>query len=256
MDQRLSGSWMALRFVQRSAVLLLLVLAGAAPSSRESLGEDADTFVNDTVQQWCLSHEKREDLQVAVIDVRFRAEPPLFAQGEAVVVAPVALELAGAQRVLEVASRPTSVRRLSAGGITALAWEYAGRVHRDMRFVGLALVERRPDVKPVGLASPTFDTLPADIRPESLARVVDIEEHGLEKCAQFPEWARNHAGDPPFPEQVLRLVRAVAGRVGEGEKEPDDVCAALREGRFQVALGPGGRGDGGPGAGNTRSGFQ
>jgi hypothetical protein len=224
---------MALRFVERSAVLLLLVLAGAVPSSRGSLGGDADAFVNETVQEWCRSYEKRDDLQVAVIDVRFRAEPPLFAQGEAVVVAPVAVELAGAQRVLDLASRPTSVRRLSAGGITALAWEYAGRVHRDMRFVGVALVERRPYVTPVGLEGPTFDTLPADIRPEALARAVDIEEHGLEKCAQFPEWARSHAGDPPHPEQVLRLVRAVAGRVGGREQEPDDVCAALREGRFR-----------------------
>jgi hypothetical protein len=233
MRQRLWGSWMALRFVQSGAVLLLLVLAGAIPSSRETLNGDAETFVNETVQKWCRSHEKRDDLQVAVIDVHFRAEPPLFAQGEAVVVAPVALELAGAQRVLEVASQPTSVRRLSAGGITALAWEYAGRVHRDMRFVGVALVERRPYVMPAGPESPSFDRLPADIRPEALARVADIEEHGLEKCAQFPEWARSHAGDPPYPEQVLRLVRAVAGRVGDREQEPDDVCAALREGRFR-----------------------
>jgi hypothetical protein len=234
MRERLWGSWMALRFVQRSTVLLLLVLAGAVPSRRESRGADADAFVNETVQGWCRSHEKRDELQVTVIDVRFRAEPPLFAQGEGVVVAPVALELAGVQRVLEVASRPTSVRRLSAGGITALAWEYAGRVHRDMRFVGVALVERRPYVVPAQLEHPTFDTLPAEIRPEALARVVDIEEHGLEKCAQFTEWARSHAGDPPYPEQVLRLVRAAAGRVGEREKEPEDVCAALREGRFRA----------------------
>jgi hypothetical protein len=158
------GSWVSLRFGQRSGLLLLLVLAGAVPAGRHA-GADADAFVADTVQRWCQAHGERDDLQVAVIDVRFRAEPPLFAQNEGVVVAPVALDLAGAQRVLDVASRPATVRRLSAGGITALAWEYAGRVHRDMRFVGVALVERRPQAVPARLESPTFETLPVELRP-------------------------------------------------------------------------------------------
>lgn len=130
------GSWISLRFAQRSALLLLFVLAGAAPAARRT-GAGDDRFVTDAVQHWCDTHGGRDDLQVAVIDVRFHAEPPLFARGEGVVVAPVGLELPGAQRVLEVASEPASTRRLTAGGITALAWEYAGRTHREMRFVGL-----------------------------------------------------------------------------------------------------------------------
>jgi hypothetical protein len=212
--------------------LLLLVLAGAVPAGRRTGARD-DAFVTEAVQRWCESHGKRDDLQVAVIDVRFRAEPPLFAQGEGVVVAPVALELAGAQRVLEVASQPAGVRRLSAGGITALAWEYAGRIHRDMRFVGLALVERRSRATPARLESPTFATLPVELRPEALARAVALEEHDLQKCAQFADWVRNAAGSPPYPEQILRLMRAAAKRIGTREKAPEDVCAALREGRFR-----------------------
>jgi len=232
MRHRCWGSWVALRFVQRGAFLLLLVLAGASPSGQEAVVSDATAFVNETMQRWCQTHGRRDDLQVAVIDVHFHQEPPLFAQGEGVVVAPVALELSGAQRVLDVASQPASVRTLTAGGITALAWEYAGRVHRVMHFVGVALVERRPFARPALLESPTFEGLPAELRPEALARAADLEEHGLDKCARFPEWARSTAGDPPYPEQVLRLVRAVSARPDGTHKETEDVCAALRDRRF------------------------
>jgi len=115
------GSWLSLRSGQCVALLLLLVLAGAVPSGRGRADQDAGAFVDETLQRWCQGQERLDDLQVSVIDVRFRAEPPLFAAGEGVVVAPVALELAGAQRVVDVASRPASLRRLSAGGITTLS---------------------------------------------------------------------------------------------------------------------------------------
>lgn len=257
MSQRLWGSLVSLRLGQWSALLLLLVLAGAVPAGRRA-GADGDSFVEQTVQRWCQAHGKRDDLQVAVIDVRFRAEPPLFAQGEGVVVAPVALELLGAQRVLDVAGRPDSVRRLSTGGITALAWEYAGRVHRDMRFVGVALVERRPDATPARLESPTFESLPVELRPDALARAAALEEHDLHKCAQFADWVRSSAGSPPYPDQVLRLARAASARVGEHEKAPEDVCAALRERRFrphwaQVAVVMGARELGIPALGFTEA---
>jgi hypothetical protein len=100
------GSWLSLRSGQRVALLLLLVVGGAVPSSRGRADQDPGEFVHETVQRWSQGRERHDDLQVSVIDVRFRAEPPLFAAGEGVVVAPVALELAGAQRVLDVASRP------------------------------------------------------------------------------------------------------------------------------------------------------
>ncbi len=68
--------------------------------------------------------------------------------------------------------------------------------------------------------------------PEALARAADLEEHGLHKCAAFAEWARTTAGPGPYTDQMVRLVRAVAKPHVEGQREPDDVCAALREGRF------------------------
>jgi hypothetical protein len=233
MRHRLWGSWVTLRFVQRGALLLLALLAGGVHIGRQEASQDGAAFVRETVQRWCANHGQRDDLQAVEIDVHFRAEPPLFTPGEGVVVVPIALELTGAQRVLDVASQPAIVRRLNAGGITALAWDYAGRVHRDMRFTGVALVERRPYARPARLEHPTFDALPVELRPDALARAAALEEHDLHKCAQFADWVRNAAGSPPYPDQVLRLVRAASARVGGREKEPEDVCAALRDGRFK-----------------------
>jgi hypothetical protein len=232
MRQRYWGSWISLRFVQRAAVMLLLVLAGGVRPGQEAVGSDPGAFVQETVQRWCQTHAERGDLQAVAIDVHFRPEPPLFAQGDGVVVAPIAVDLPGAQRVVDVAAQPASVRKLAAGRITALAWEYAGRVHREMRFLGVALVERHPAARPALPDSPTFGTLPEELRPEALARARDLEEHGLQKCAQFPGWAQSTAGDPPYTQQLLRLVRAVSARPEGKEKEAEDVCAALREGRF------------------------
>jgi hypothetical protein len=225
-------SWLALRVSQRTALLLLVLLGGAVSFDREAAEAETDAFVRDTLQGWCQVHGKRGDLQVVVISVRFRAEPPNFAQGEGVVVAPVALDLPGAQRVLGVATRPPSLRKLTTQGITAMAWEYAGRVHRDMRFTGVALVERPAAARPALPTRPTFATLPPDLHTEATARAGDLEEHALDKCAAFPDWARRTAGDPPHTEQILRLARGVARRADERNREAEDICAALRQGRF------------------------
>jgi hypothetical protein len=81
-------------------------------------------------------------------------------------------------------------------------------------------------------ARPTFDSLPADVRPESLARVAELEEHQLNKCAAFAGWAKDAAGPAPHTDQIARLVQAVSKRVDEDKKGGDDLCAALRTGRF------------------------
>jgi hypothetical protein len=232
MRRRFWGSWVSLRTVQRAALLLLLALAGTAGSARVPAGSGSAVFARETVAHWCQAYGPRDDLQAVTIDVHFRPQPPLFAQGDGIVVAPIAVDLPGAQRVVDVASWPASARRLAAGGITALAWEYAGRLHREMHFVGIALVERRRAESPALPDDPRFETLPEGFRPEALARAADLEEHGLQKCAQFPEWVRGTAGDPPYPEQVVRLARAVSARPDEKQKQPEDICAALREGRF------------------------
>jgi hypothetical protein len=220
-----------LRLFQGATLILLLVLAGSMPSGTSGVDRDLESFLRHTTDQWCAAHGKREDLQAVVVDVRFRAEPPLFKQGEGTVVAPVAIDLPGAQRVVEVASKPAHLRKLTTPRITALAWEYGGRVHRSMQFRGVALVERPPLARVTLPPSPTFGDLPADLRPEASARAADLEEHGLAKCAAFAEWAKKSAGEPPHTAQLQRLVQTVANRAMES-KQAEDLCADIRAGRF------------------------
>jgi hypothetical protein len=234
-------SSLALRVFMRGVVVLFLLVAGTVPGDRQVGDESLESFVDRKTREWCAEHGKRDDLQAVVVDVRFRPEPPLFAEGEGVVVVPLALELPGAQRILDVATRPAHLRRLEVQGITAVAWEYGGRVHREMHFAGVALVERPALARVTAPAKPTFNSFPAEQMPEALARAADLEEHGLHKCAAFAEWARTTAGPGPYTDQMVRLVKAVAKPHVEGQREPDDVCAALREGRFsphrrQVAI--------------------
>lgn len=225
-------SSLAVRVLTRGAVALFILVAGSLPADQQLADASLAAFVEQTTQQWCAEHGRREDLQAVVVDVRFRAEPPLFAQGEGVVVAPLALELPGAQRVLDVAARPAELRRLDVQGITAVAWEYGGRVHREMRFAGVALVERPALARVTPPEKPSFDGLPTELRPEALARVADLEEHGLNKCAAFAEWARTTAGTGPYTDQLTRLAKAAARPFTPGQREPDDVCAAIRERRL------------------------
>ena len=223
-------SWVALRSFQWAALALLLLAVGSIPADQDA---EVAAFVDRTMRRWCADHETREDLQAVVIDVHFHPEPPLFDVGEGAVVTPLAIELPRAQRLLDVASMPPHLRKLQVQGVTAVAWEYGGRVHRDMRFAGLALVERAPLARVVPPEEPTFDQLPADQRPEALARASDLDEHSLDECAAFPEWARRTAGTGPYTEQVLRLARAVAKPYTEKKKnDPDDLCAAIREERL------------------------
>jgi hypothetical protein len=230
MDHPFWRSWIALRLIQTASIVALLLVARAGPSGA-SRSHARDAFLGDTARRWCAAHGKRDDLQAAVIDVRFHAEPPLFQSADGVVVAPVAVDLPGVQHVLEVASEPAHLRKVTAEGITTLAWAYGGRVHRDLSYTGVALVERAPLARITLPERPTFERLPGDLRPEATARARDTEEHALHKCAAFPGWAAEAAGAPPHTQQIVRLLHAVARRAEEG-KSGEDLCADLREGRF------------------------
>lgn len=225
-------SWWAFRALQWGALALLILVAGSLPPDRATSDAARAAFVEETTHRWCQDYGAREDLSAIVIDVHFRPEPPLFSEGEGVVVAPLALELPGAQRVLDVATRPKPLRTLPVQGITAVAWEYGGRVHREMHFAGLALVERPPLERVVPPAQPSFAKLPAELRPEALARAADLEEHSLHECAAFPEWARETAGAGPYTAQIERLARAVAKPFEKRKRESEDLCAQIRERRL------------------------
>jgi hypothetical protein len=224
-------SWDALRLGQALAIVALFVWAGA---SFPGAGDEPalETFEAETVDGWCRAHGKRPDLHAVRIDVRFHAEPPLFEPSEGIVVAPVAVDLPGAQRIHGVATRPQSLRTLTTPRVTAVAWEYAGRVHRELAFRAMALVERAPRAAVALPAAPTFAELPADLRGEATARAADTEEHALAKCAAFPAWVASAAGPPRSHTEVIRrLVEAAARRVPEG-KQAEDLCADIRGGRF------------------------
>ena len=224
-------SWPALCFVQVLAIIGLILLAGAVPSSLRSDESDREAFLREATQRWCSAHERRDDLQAAIVDVRFQAGPPAFIPGEGAVVAPIAVDLPGVQHVLEVASQPGHLRKITTEGITTLAWAYDGRLHRSMRFTGVALVQRPPRTRVALPERPTFETLPVDLRPEATSRARDTEEHGLDKCAAFAGWAAQSGGAPPHTAQIERLVRAVANRADES-KDAEDLCADIRNGRF------------------------
>jgi hypothetical protein len=146
-------------------------------------------------------------------------------------VAPVAVDLPGAQRVIDTVSQPAGLRLLKVQGNTELTWAYSGRVHRDLHFRGVALVERGPARDVAAPERPAFDTLSGPIRLEALAKVADTEEHALHRCKAFSTWARTAAGEPPYTAQFRRLVAAVGRRPGKKSGD-EDVCAALRTGRF------------------------
>jgi hypothetical protein len=207
-------------------------MAGSLSSNPRVTRSPSEDFMDRTTRRWCDAHPRRENLQAVVVEVHFRPEPPLFTEGEGAVVAPLAIELAGAQHVIDIASEPAHLRTLTADGITAAAWEYSGRLHRGMRFVGAALVERAPFSRAVLPEKPTFAGLPSDLRAEALARAADLEEHGLHQCPAFAEWARREAGNPPHPDQILRLVRATAPQSEGNVPGADDVCAAVRKRGF------------------------
>jgi hypothetical protein len=229
------GSLVNLRLVERALLILILLVAGAAPAGQ--VDDAAGAFVARTLKAWCDAHPgDRGNLQAVVVDVRFRGEPPFFAPGDGVVVAPLAVDLPGVQHVLDLASHPESLRTLRAEGNTAVAWEYAGRAHRDLRFTGMALVERKPPAEASLADGETDASLAPEIRPDALAKAADLEEHDLQQCADFSRWATTTAGSGAAHEKVLRLVQAVAPREEPKQNEREDLCLSLRKGRWAAHL--------------------
>jgi hypothetical protein len=102
--------------------------------------------------------------------------------------------------------------RITTEGITTLAWEYGGRLHRDLRFTAGALVERPPLARITPPERPTFAQLPAHLRPEAMSRARDTED-GLNKCAAFAAWRGLGA-------KKARAVRGVTGVRGHNHTEP------------------------------------
>jgi hypothetical protein len=123
------------------------------------------------------------------------------------------------------------------GGVTALGWPYAARLHRDIRLSGVALVRRAREEPVILPDAPSFDTLSAELKVDARLSAADIEEeHGIANCKAFGPWVTSIAGEPPYPQQIARIAVHVRARlVPAQEKErrdAEDVCAAVREGKF------------------------
>jgi hypothetical protein len=216
-------------------ILCGLSLISAFPLDHPTDDKHVDKFVRETVNKWRKWYGNDPDLQVALIDVKFRKEPQFFTAAEGVVISPVGIDLQGSQKIIEIASYPPFLRKLTTEGITSLSWEYAGTVNRDLRYVALTLVRRDKKKTPEAAAWPTYDSLPADLRAEALATADDLDEHGLHKCADFADWVKNVAGEPPYTEQFLCIVRALGAAIDNSEDaKNDDICAAMRAGKFTV----------------------
>ncbi len=223
---RFRGSLSALTLAGIGLVATLLVTY-AGPSGASMQRREA--FLCDAAHQWRARYANIDDLQVIVTDVRFRHAPGQFVVGEGAVIAPVATELNGAQEVLDVRGLPAPVRVMNVEGTRLLAWEYAGTLHRDLRYVGLALV-RRAQGRPVAMPdSPTFEKLadPWRVDARLTAAELEEEEHHLQQCQAFAPWVKAAAGEPPYTAQLLRIVQRLSGRSSE-RKRGEDVCAAIR----------------------------
>lgn len=223
-------SWFALAVAGFAAVATFIVAYSDASGEIEPSARD--TLVCQAAHEWRTKYGATGDLRIVVSDIRFHGRPGEFASGEGAVVAPLALALPGAQEVLEIRASPPPARVFHVEGMTAVSWPYAGTLHRDMRFVGVALVRRAPARQIAIPPSPTFRTLgePWAIDARTIAAELEDEPHALRTCAAFAPWVKDRAGPPPYTDQILRIVRAVsaAHRDLKADERNEDLCASLR----------------------------
>ncbi len=229
-------SWLGLKISAVIIILCCLSLMSAFPIDNPTDDEHIEAFVKKTLDGWEKEYVNASDLQVARIDINFHKEPEFFVEAEGTVICPVGIDLYNSQEILAVESYPPFLRKLTTEGITNLSWEYAGAVNRDLRYVSLTLVKRHTIDAPEISTSPTYHSLPPDLREEALCTAIDLKEHGLHECVQFEDWVIKTAGDPPYTEQFLRIVHAIGANIVEKKdvNSPEDICAAIRDETYSV----------------------
>ncbi|MBX3189669.1 MAG: hypothetical protein KF819_21775 [Labilithrix sp.] len=220
-------------------LVVLVVLAIALLVVLHHRGETPPPSLVDArcaaVREWRAEHRDARDLYVLSTEVSFRAGPADFALGEGVVVAPLATALDGVQEVVDVRATPAPSRIMRVDGNVVVAWEYAGTIHREMRYSAHALV-RSPSASKVAMPeAPSFASLEREAMLDATATAREVGGHGLERCKELERWATETAGAPPHTEQLLRIVRRVAAGVqptGEKRNRADDTCASIRDGVY------------------------
>jgi len=232
---KLLQSWPVLAAIC-ATILVATALSYGGPRARARVGRGGHDLC-DAARAWRAAYGQSPDLQIIVTEVTFHGAPDSFYVGEGVVVVPTAVELPGAQDVLDVRGLPAPDRVLRADGVRALAWAYPGTLYRDLRFTGISLVRRAPRRQVILHAAPTFDTLPEELRVDARLNAAELEEnHHLQSCKAFEPWVTETAGAPPYADQLLRVVRRLETAINPDhpaeKKRTDDACAALREGKL------------------------
>ncbi len=236
LKQKKIGSWLLFRILAVMVLFLGLCFITVFPEDDPIDDESIENFVSNTVQQWGKKYKDDPYLKVARIEINFRKDLKNFEEGEGTVIAPVGIDLYGAQKILEVASYPSSLRPLSVDGIKCLSWEYPGKVNKDLRYVALTLVRCYHKNNHTPSPSPTYKSLPPGLLNDAMVTATELEEHSLHECAYFDEWVKKVAGKPPYTDQFIRIVKTVGSNIIKDKKKdaPDDICAAIREKRYSL----------------------
>ncbi len=226
-----------------SIAAILIFLAGAAiitayPRQYPVEQEDIESFVADKISEWETKYADEEGLKVARVDIHFKPYPLNFAKNEGAVISSAGADLPGFQKIIETAAYPPQIRKLPVDGITALAWPYTGKCRSHYRYVSLSLVRQEFIQPTVNTESPSFTNLPEAFLADALATAKDLEEHNLQQCSDFPEWAKKTAGEGTYLEQFKRIAQTVSADINiesDDKRRTDNVCTAIRHSRFSSA---------------------
>lgn len=185
----------------------------------------AEPFVCATAKAWRAAHPGEIDaLSVIVSDTQFHGNPGDFQPVQGLVTAPVAFAFEGFQEIVDVATSPPAAKVLRVEGHAVASWAHAASLHRELRYVAVALVRRKGD----GVA------LSRDARLDATAKAGDLEEHALQRCRAWTEWVAKVATGPRAGDQVDAVLKAVmpAAAKAPADEKGHDVCAALRASTF------------------------
>ncbi len=224
-------------FVLATVIFLAAIsLLTAFPRPYDTDKTAADAFIRQTLSRWRAEYGPDNELKVGRVDIYFDSRPDRFESEEGAVIAPVGIDLENGQKILDIAAYPPIVRELRVDGIRCLAWPYPGKYRDDFHYTALCLVKQTGSGKVVFPDKATHDELSLSFASDALARATELEEHGLEECAAFHDWAVSIAGTGPYTDRFQRIVRKIAEDIiPEDEKRKgDDICAAVRHGRFKI----------------------
>ncbi|HVJ89075.1 MAG TPA: hypothetical protein VM580_04670 [Labilithrix sp.] len=217
--------------------VLAIVLAFGIHRGDQASGRSFADVRTAAALEWRAAHPDASNLHVVSTEVTFVGSPENFALGEGIVVAPLATAFEGVQDVIDIRATPAPSRVMRVDGNVVVAWAYAGKIHRDLRYSAHALVRRPIPTKFMMPEAPSFASLEREALLDATATAREVGGHGLARCAELDRWAKETAGSAPHTEQVLRIVRRVASGIratDEKRSRTHDTCASIRDGVYSA----------------------